>query len=84
MTLSPAYRVCKGAFGYHDQVHDYNCGHDRAKRVYKRAVNQLNGPEDYLMYVGGVLNIGHNAAVMYGCFTGIGRHKAELNIPISI
>ncbi|KAH6995176.1 hypothetical protein EDB80DRAFT_815319 [Ilyonectria destructans] len=51
---------------------------------YIRTVNRLNGAEDYLMYIPGVLNIGHNAAVMYGCFTGIGTREAELNIPISI
>ncbi|KAH7177002.1 hypothetical protein EDB81DRAFT_875786 [Dactylonectria macrodidyma] len=53
-----------------------------ALRAYIRTVNKLNSLEDYLMYIGGILNIAHNAVVAYGCFTGIGTRDAKLNIPI--
>ncbi|UPK97749.1 hypothetical protein LCI18_008684 [Fusarium solani-melongenae] len=53
-------------------------------RAYIRTVHRLNGLEDYLMYIGGVLNLGHNAAVVYGCFTGIGTRDGKLNLPIMV
>ncbi|KAF4999861.1 hypothetical protein FDECE_11360 [Fusarium decemcellulare] len=53
-------------------------------RGYIRTVHKLNGIEDYLMYIGGLLNLGHNVAVLYGCHTGIGTRDSKLNIPIMI
>ncbi|KAL2675068.1 hypothetical protein Neosp_011248 [[Neocosmospora] mangrovei] len=53
-------------------------------RAYVRTTHRLNGTEDYLMYIGGVLNLGHNAVVMYACFTGLGTRDAKLNLPIMI
>lgn len=31
-----------------------------------------------------VLNLGHNAVVMYACFTGLGTRDAKLNLPIMV
>ncbi|KAK7432908.1 hypothetical protein QQZ08_000379 [Neonectria magnoliae] len=53
-------------------------------RGYIRTVNRLNGLEDYMMYIGGILNLAHNIAILYGCHTGIGTRDAKLNTPILI
>ncbi|EPE07941.1 integral membrane protein [Ophiostoma piceae UAMH 11346] len=53
-------------------------------RVYIRTKHKLNSIEDYLMYIGVIINLGHNAVVMYGCYTGIGAHSDRLNMAVSI
>ncbi|CAG9946407.1 unnamed protein product [Clonostachys rosea f. rosea IK726] len=51
-------------------------------RGYTRTINHSNGIEDHLMYIGGIVNLGHNIAVVYGCYTGIGSSDYKLNAPI--
>ncbi|CAI6044537.1 unnamed protein product [Clonostachys chloroleuca] len=51
-------------------------------RGYIQTINHSNGIEDHLMYIGGIVNLGHNIAVVYGCYTGIGSFDYKLNAPI--
>ncbi|KAF4970657.1 hypothetical protein FSARC_2362 [Fusarium sarcochroum] len=53
-------------------------------RAYIRMTYKLNGLEDYLMYLGGAIILGHNSAVLYGCYTGIGTPDAKMNLPIMV
>ncbi|CAH0046421.1 unnamed protein product [Clonostachys solani] len=51
-------------------------------RGYIRTVNHSNSIEDHLMYIGGIVDLGHNIAVVYGCYTGIGSFDYKLNDPV--
>ncbi|CAG9986418.1 unnamed protein product [Clonostachys byssicola] len=52
-------------------------------RGYIRTINHSNGIEDHLMYIGGIINLGLNIAVVYGCYTGIGSFDHKLNASIA-